>query len=220
MRWWQRTKRHGSRRDTGVKGREGGGERERGRARRGRRWTKKKKRRKKKKRTKKKRMKKKKGADPAAIYTRSGADRGKTPQFCSVRFCKLIFRRATIFCRARGGPSEKERRGKERRGSRIRARISLAFRLSLPHATDPEISRTARESHEMATLATIARLCRAFSASQSCLFSSSSHAPLSRMIFLCLGSASSLSYVCVSVSDLDPFGSTGSKYRCGATSAR
>lgn len=132
MRWWQRTKRHGSRRDTGVKGREGGGERERGRARRGRRWTKKKKRRKKKKRTKKKRMKKKKGADPAAIYTRSGADRGKTPQFCSVRFCKLIFRRATIFCRARGGPSEKERRGKERRGSRIRAR-SLSLSVSLSH---------------------------------------------------------------------------------------
>lgn len=71
--------------------------------------TRKKKRRKKKKRTKKKRMKKKKGADPAAIYTRSGADRGKTPQFCSVRFCKLIFRRATIFCCARGGLSEKER---------------------------------------------------------------------------------------------------------------
>ncbi|TGZ52625.1 Uncharacterized protein DBV15_07099 [Temnothorax longispinosus] len=78
MRWWRRTKRHGSRRDTGgVKGE--GREKERERERRKR--TKKKKRKKKKKRTKKKRMKKKKkGADPAAIYTRSGADRGKTPQ--------------------------------------------------------------------------------------------------------------------------------------------
>lgn len=39
-------------------------------------------RRRRRKKKKRKRMKKKKGADPAAIYTRSGADRGKTPQFC------------------------------------------------------------------------------------------------------------------------------------------
>lgn len=44
--------------------------------------------------------KKKKGADLAAIYTRNGADRGKTLCSFAVRFCKLIFRRATIFCRA------------------------------------------------------------------------------------------------------------------------
>lgn len=44
----------------------------------------KKKRKKQKKKKKKRRMKKKKkkGADLAAIYTRNGADRGKTPQFC------------------------------------------------------------------------------------------------------------------------------------------
>lgn len=50
-----------------------------------RKRTKEKKQRRKKKKKKKRRMKKKKkkkGADPAAIYTRSGADRGKTPQFC------------------------------------------------------------------------------------------------------------------------------------------
>lgn len=117
----------------------------------------------------------KKGADPAAIYTRSGADRGKTPQFCSVRFCKLIFRRATIFCRARGGTGEKERRGEERREVLGYAR---GLSLSLSFSRDgPRDFSTAREPYEMATLATIAFVPRFFCQPSPYLFSLPLHDP-------------------------------------------
>lgn len=101
------------------------------------------------------------GADPTAIYTRSSADRGKTPQFCSVRFCKLIFRRATIFCRARGGPSEKEKRGEKKRSSRIRA---LFLSLSLSHEMDLERFLD-RERATKWQLSLPLRLCPVFSTS-------------------------------------------------------
>lgn len=67
----------------GNRRREGSREAER-KTRREKKKTKEKKRQKpkKKKKRKMKMKKKKKGADLAAIYTRNGADRGKTPQFC------------------------------------------------------------------------------------------------------------------------------------------
>lgn len=105
--------------------------------------------------------KKKKGADPAAIYTRSGADRGKTPQFCSVRFCKLIFRRATIFCRARGGLSEKERRGEERRRKeRFSRAVSLSLSLTLMRRTPRFLDRERATKWQLSLLL---RSCPVFS---------------------------------------------------------
>lgn len=215
MRWWRRTKRHGSRRDTGgVKGEERENERDRDRARRGRTWTKKKKKiRKKKKRTKKKRMKKK--GLIQRQYTHGAAQTAaKLRSFALFDFANLYLEGQRSFAALAAAPARK--RKEERRREVLGYARGLSFSLSLSLARDGprEISRP-RESHEMATLATIAFVPCFFYQLAVPLFVLFPRPSVTDDFFF-VSVASLLSYV--DVSDLDLFGSTGSKYRCRVTS--